>query len=167
MQLRIAKLSDATAVTTLLERAYPTLMAASYNTAVLALALPLMTKSNPTLLASETYYVVEDNGRLVGCGGWTPERPGTGEVKPGVAHLRHFASDPDQARQGIGRLIYNQCVTDATDRGVVRFQVFAALNAETFYQRLGLRRISVINLVMGPSITLPTILMEGPVALSL
>lgn len=86
--------------------------------------------------------------------------PGTGEVKPGVAHLRHFASDPDQARQGIGRLIYNQCVTDAADGGMIRLQLFAALNAESFYQRLGLRRISVIDLAMGPDITLPTILME-------
>ncbi len=166
MQLRTAKLSDATAVTTLLERAYPTLMAASYDAAVLVLALPSMTKSNPILLASETYYVVEDNGRLVGCGGWTPGKPGTGEAEPGVAHLRHFASDPDQARQGIGRLIYNQCATDANDRGATRFQVFAALNAESFYERLGLRRIRVINLAMGPGITFPTILMEGPVALA-
>ena len=66
MRLRIATLNDTAAVTDLLARAYPTLMAASYDADVLALALPAMTKANLALLQSNTYYVVEDGERLVG-----------------------------------------------------------------------------------------------------
>lgn len=76
MRLRTADPSDALAVTALLERAYPTLMAAFYDADVLAVALPAMSKANPALLASRTYYVVEDGEQIIGCGGWTAEKPG-------------------------------------------------------------------------------------------
>ena len=163
MELRIAEPDDASNVTALLERSYPSLMAASYDANVLAVALPEMTRANPALLASETYYVMEDGERLIGCGGWTAEKPGSGEVEPGLAHLRHFATDPDRSREGIGRAIYNRCATDALNRGLTRFQAFSGLNAEPFYARLGLERVRVIDVPMGPSANLPTVLMEGPV----
>ncbi|WP_442955386.1 GNAT family N-acetyltransferase [Parasphingorhabdus sp.] len=163
MRLRTAELNDAPSVTALFERAYPTLMAASYDAAVLAVALPEMTRANPTLLASRTYYVIEDGERLIGCGGWTIEKPGSGEVKPGLAHLRHFATDPDRAREGIGRSIYNRCAIEASNSKITKFQAFAGLNAEPFYQRMGLERIRVVDVPMGPSIKLPTVLMKGPV----
>ena len=163
MELRTAEHDDAPSVTALLERAYPSLMAASYKADVLAVALPEMTRANPALLASKTYYVMEDDGRLIGCGGWTAEEPGSGEIEPGLAHLRHFATDPDRVREGIGRSIYNRCATEALNRGLSRFQAFAGLNAEPFYNRLGLERVRVINVPMGPSANLPTVLMEGPV----
>lgn len=163
MRLRTAEINDAPNVTALLERAYPTLMAASYDSAVLALALPEMTRANPALLASRTYYVVEDGERLVGCGGWTAEKPGSGEVQPGLAHLRHFATDPDRAQEGIGRSIYNQCAIEALSCGFTLFQAFAGLNAEPFYHRLGMERIRVIEVPMGPSVNLPAVLMEGRV----
>lgn len=164
MRLRTAQLRDFDAVSALLKRAYPTLMAASYEADALAKALPAMTNANPALLTSGTYYVVVDEGRVIGCGGWTAEKPGSQEVEPGLAHLRHFATDPDRARQGIGRRIYRQCVTDASRRGLTRFQAFASLNAEPFYQHLGLRRVEVIDIPLGPSIELASVLMEGPIA---
>ena len=164
MRLRVATLNDTAAVTDLLARAYPTLMAASYDADVLALALPAMTKANLALLQSNTYYVVEDGERLVGCGGWTAEKPGSGQIERGLAHLRHFATEPALARKGIGRSIFDRCVLDATKRNVIRFQAFAGLNAEPFYHRLGFRRLQVVDIAMGPAIRLPSVLMEGPVA---
>ena len=163
MLLRNAELNDAPSVTALLERAYATLMPASYDAATLAVALPEMTRANPALLASRTYYVLEDGERLIGCGGWTAEKPGSGEIEPGLAHLRHFATDPDRAREGIGRSIYNHCATEASSCGFTRFHAFAGLNAEAFYRRLGMERIRQIGVPMGPSINLPTVLMEGRV----
>ena len=163
MRLRNAEINDASSVTALLRRAYPTLMEASYDAAVLAVALPEMTRANPALLASRTYYVMEDGEHLIGCGGWTAEMPGSGEVEPGLAHLRHFATDPDRAREGIGRSIYNQCATEALSCGFTLFQAFAGLNAEPFYHRLGMERIRLIDVPMGPLVNLPTVLMQGPV----
>lgn len=163
MHIRAAHPDDAAAVTEILARAYPTLMAPSYAADVLALALPAMTKANPELLASGTYYVAEDAGGLFGCGGWTAEEPGSRTIEGRLAHLRHFATDPDMARRGIGRLIFGRCAFDAMGQGMTRFQAFAGLNAEPFYQSLGLSRLKVIDVQLGPTIKLSAVLMEGTI----
>jgi hypothetical protein len=50
-----------------------------------------MTKANPKLLASGTFYVAQSlHGEIVGCGGWTREQPGTGEVVQGEAAYSTF-----------------------------------------------------------------------------
>ena len=50
-----------------------------------------MTRANPGLLASGTYYVAESRDSLiVGCGGWTRESPVDGGIEPGLGHIRHF-----------------------------------------------------------------------------
>lgn len=163
MQIRTAHPEDAASVAALLARAYPSLMAQSYDADTLAGALPAMTKANPELLASGTYYVVEDAGFLIGCGGWTFEQPGSRKVQVGLAHLRHFATDPGRARQGIGRSVFERCASVAAERGARRFQSFASLNAEPFYRRMGLVPLETIEVSMGPTTTIPVVLMEGPI----
>lgn len=162
MHIRIALPEDAAAVTELLLRTYPVLMAPFYDAGALAGALPVMTRANPELLASSRYYVAEDAGRLVGCGGWSPEQPGSGKIEAGLSHLRHFATDPDMTRRGIGRSIVLRCAIDAGRQGATRFQAFAGLNAEPFYRSFGLVRLSVFDLAMSPTAKLPAVLMEGP-----
>jgi N-acetylglutamate synthase-like GNAT family acetyltransferase len=119
-EVRVATPEDAEAVGGLLRASYPKLMASSYDEEVLAPALQLMTKANPSLLGSGTYYLAElSTGLLVGCGGWTLERPGTGTVEPRVGHVRHFAVHPDWTRRGIGRAIFSSCERAARSAGVI------------------------------------------------
>jgi GNAT superfamily N-acetyltransferase len=130
---------------------------------VLSAALPSMTKSRPGLLNSGIYYVAEELGRILGCGGWTLERPGTREVTPGIAHLRHFATDPAFARQGVGRAIFRECAKAAARAGAKMFQANSSLNAVPFYESLGLTRIKSIDFPMIKTVSCPAILMEGPI----
>src|SRR5688572_20469091 len=112
--IRVATPDDAASVATLLEASYPPLMASAYDARALLPALKVMTKPNPSLLASGTYYLAESpGGRIVGSGGWTLERPGTRVIEPGVAHIRHFATDPSWAKRGVGRAIYDRCESAA------------------------------------------------------
>jgi len=110
-QLRVASPKDAAAVEKVLKASYPVLMAVAYDTAVLTPVLKLITKANNSLLTSGTYYVAEaDEGLVVGCGGWTIEKPpGADDVEIGVGHLRHFGTSPDWTRRGTGRAIFQQC----------------------------------------------------------
>ena len=86
--IRIADISDSDAVSALLAASYSILFPAHYSSETLRSALPHMTKANPKLLASGTYYVAEAKpGNLVGCGGWTAARPGSGEIVEGEAHI--------------------------------------------------------------------------------
>lgn len=147
----------------LLARAYPTLMADAYEPELLSAALPFMTKANGELLKSGTYYVAEESARVLGCGGWTHECPGTSEITKGIAHLRHFATDPAFARQGVGRAIFRACAEAAVKSGANRFQVYSSLNAEPFYASLGLTRVKEIDLSMTPTTSFRTLLMEGSI----
>lgn len=139
-------------------------MAPSYSPEAFAVALPSLTTANAALPSSGSYYVVQDEGteRLVGCGGWTAERPGTKEIIPGVAHLRHFATDPAFARQGIGCAIFRECGWGAERWGAKLFQAYSSLNAVPFYAALGLVPVRQIELSLTPTVSLPAIVMEGP-----
>ena len=159
--LRIATPKDAAAVEALLHASYPTLMTPSYDEAMLAPALELMTKANPSLLGSGTYYLAElPTGRLVGCGGWTLERPGTGTIESGVAHVRHFAVHPDWGRRGIGRAIFSACERAARAAGTRVFECYSSLNAEEFYRALGFQRIRELDIELRPHVVLRGVLMR-------
>ncbi len=160
-RIRVSTPADEARVTDLLKASYPALMAPSYHKAVLASAIPLMTRANPKLLSSGSYYVaVGDEGRFVGGGGWTMERPGTGEIAGDLAHIRHFAVRADCTGLGVARAIYTRCETEARTAGVGRFECYSSLNAEGFYGALGFKRIRPISVPMGRDIALPSILME-------
>jgi N-acetylglutamate synthase-like GNAT family acetyltransferase len=145
----------------LLESSYPVLMAAAYDEALLAPALRLMTKASVPLLASGTYYVAETrDGAIIGCGGWTRERPGTGTVEPGLGHVRHFGVYPAYTHRGVGRTIYRLCEAGARSAGVTVFECYASLNAEKFYSALGFESIHRMDLELQPGVTLPAMLMR-------
>jgi predicted N-acetyltransferase YhbS len=162
--VRIATPQDEASVCALLEASYPALMSPSYDEAVLVNVLPLITKANPSLLSAGTYYLAETDDRvIVGCGGWTRERPGTGERVPGLAHIRHFATHPSWIGQGVGRGIYSLCEQEARTAGVHKFECYSSLNAEKFYVALGFTPVRRIKITMGQNISVPGVLMERSV----
>jgi N-acetylglutamate synthase-like GNAT family acetyltransferase len=158
---RIATPDDAVAVQALLQASYPVLMASAYDKAILDPALELMTKANRSLLASGTYYVAEARGGLVvGCGGWTRERPGSGELEAKLGHIRHFATHPAWTNRGIGRAIYQLCEAGARSAGVATFECHASLNGEGFYAALGFESVRRIDIEFAPHVALPCVLMR-------
>jgi predicted N-acetyltransferase YhbS len=160
-EIRVARPEDAPAVDRLLQASYPELMASSYSPESLAPALKVMARANPSLLASGTYYVAEaSTGHVVGCGGWTLARPGTGTVEPQLGHIRHFATHPSWTRRGVGRAIYRRCESTARSAGVTAFECYASLNAEKFYSALGFENIRAIDLELQPNVPLRAVLMR-------
>ncbi len=159
--MRIAGPEDAPAVTRVLLGSYPELLAPAYDPDLLARALPIMTRANPLLLASGTYFVCEARGEAVGCGGWSMERPpGGADSEPGLAHIRHFAVRADWIGRGVGRALYRHCEQTARAAGMRRFEAWSTLNGEGFYRGLGFERMEKIAAAMGPDVALPSILMQ-------
>ena len=160
-ELRTATPQDAESVSELLRYSYPRLMAPAYGEDELAAALEPMTRANPQLLSCGTYYVAElPTGMLVGCGGWTPERPGTTATEPGVGHIRHFAVHPDWTRRGIGRAILALCGRTARAAGVTVLECYSSLNAESFYRSSGFVRIRETRMELRPQVVLRAVLMR-------
>lgn len=159
--VRIATPDDTDTVGAVLAASYPALLASHYDKDLLARVLPMITRANPRLLASNTFYVAQTRqGEIVGCGGWTPEHPGTGAVVKGVAHIRHFATHPLWTRKGVGRAIIARCRNDAAARGVVKLHCYATLAAENFYRAAGFTTVASADVLMGSSLPFPTLIMQ-------
>jgi GNAT superfamily N-acetyltransferase len=158
--IRVSTLSDSDAVSALLVASYSSLLAARYDSDALGRALPHMTRANPRLLASGTYYVAErELGNLVGCGGWTTAPPGSGEIVEREAHIRHFATHPEWVGRRVGASLLARCVSDARPLGIRKLHCFSTLNAEPFYRACGFKTIGPIDVPMGPSL-FPAVLMR-------
>lgn len=159
--VRASAPEDELLVTGLLEVSYPSLMAGSYDNDVLAAALPMMTRAMPELLSAGTYYLAEnDDSQIIGCGGWTRERPRDGEPERELAHIRHFGTHPQWVRLGIGRAIYDKCEEQARSAGIRRLECYSSLNAKNFYAALGFRVVRQMDIRMGETLRVPAVLME-------
>ena len=159
--IRVAVPEDEPEVTALFRDCYPVLMAEAYRPQVLEAALPLMARANPALLASGRFYLAhESGGAAIGCGGWSFERPGTGELVPGFGHIRHFATHTGWTGKGVARAVYGQCEAAARAAGLAAFECYSSLNAEGFYAAMGFERIKPFDIPMTPEVVLPSILMR-------
>ena len=163
--IRIAKLTDSDAVSAMLAASYSSLLSACYDSDLLNQALPHFTKANSTLLACGTYYVAAtEPGDLVGCGGWTPEKPGSGEIIEGEAHIRHFATHPEWTRQRVGSALLARCISDARSFGIHKLHCFSTLYAERFYRAADFDTVGPIDVPVGSSLTFPAVLMICEIA---
>lgn len=136
--LRVAMPGDIDQVSALLDRSYNQLWASHYDADVIAAVRPFVTRANPKLLSSGTYFVVTaPDGLAVGCGGWTHEAPGTGALEDGIAHVRHFATDPDWLRLGIAGAMLRRCIAEAKASGAGTLFADSAHGAEAFYASFG------------------------------
>jgi N-acetylglutamate synthase-like GNAT family acetyltransferase len=162
--IRVANLQDTDAVTSLLEASYSNLLTSRYDPEVLAKALPIMTKANTRLLASQTFYLAHGGEQLVGCGGWSREAPGSGEIKGRTAHIRHFATHPDWLRRGVGRLLVSRCVDEMHQLGIRSLECHSSLVAVEFYLATGFKIVGPLTMGMAPGISLTGVLMRRELA---
>jgi N-acetylglutamate synthase-like GNAT family acetyltransferase len=158
--LRAATKQDIAAVDGLLARAYPRLMKPDYPASLLVMALPIISRAQPDLVTCGTYYLIEEDGVLLGAGGWTASAPGRGTMTRGVGHIRHVVTDDRATRRGVGRALLNHIAGDAKAQGLRRLHCLSTLTAEPFYGAMGFHRIGAISIPLGPAIDFPAIEME-------
>jgi GNAT superfamily N-acetyltransferase len=105
------------------------------------------------LIDDGTYFVVECDGQLAGCGGWS--RRATlygGDHSPGrdaamldpatdPARVRAMYTHPDFTRRGVGRLVLSLCESAAKAEGFTRLELVATLAGEPLYSAAGFKLI--------------------------
>jgi GNAT superfamily N-acetyltransferase len=101
------------------------------------------------LIADGTYFVVEDDGNLVACGGWSRRRTlfGGDQAKRGAdrllepatepARIRAFFVEPTLARRGLGRMLMARCIDEAMRAGFTSLELVATLPGEPLYAASG------------------------------
>jgi GNAT superfamily N-acetyltransferase len=147
--LRKAVPADIPALNALIARSARGLSAADYRSEQIEGALRGAFGVDSQLLADETYFVVEDAGQLVGCGGWSFRATlFGGDARAGrdassldpqtqAAKIRAFFVDPDHARRGIGSLLLDRCEKEARAHGFARVELMATLPGVKLYAARG------------------------------
>jgi GNAT superfamily N-acetyltransferase len=160
LSLRRSSLADLSAVDILLSRSYRRLLASDYPPSTMVLALPLITRARPELLASGSYFLAEDpEGRVLAAGGWTRGGPSPGSALPDTGHVRHVATDPDLVRLGVGRALMARVMQDARDAGMQWMNCLSTRTAVPFYAALGFRPLHEAEVTLAPGIVFPAVRM--------
>lgn len=105
------------------------------------------------IIADRTYFIVEADGGLAACGGWSrrittyggDHTPGRipEPLTPGIdaARVRAMYTHPDFLRRGIGRMILGLCEEAARAEGYTSVELVATLGGEPLYRAAGYREI--------------------------
>ena len=130
------------------------------------------------LIDDGTYFVVESNGEVAGCGGWSrratlyggnqaPRRDAT-LLDPVVdpARVRAMYTNPADARRGVGRLILSLCEAAAAAEGFTRLELMSTLSGEPLNTAYGFQPLERLADATGGS-PVPLIRMEKPIDPSL
>jgi len=161
IRIRTASRGDLPAIDGLMSRAFPQLLKGDYPPSVLVTAIPLISRAQPALVTCGTYYVAEGTGgRILGSGGWTQRDPSTGQTAAGEGNIRHFATDPDATRRGIGRALLAQCLSEASAAGLTRMVCYATLTAQPFYAASGFQARQKVAIELRAGVRLPAVLMD-------
>jgi len=158
--IRPSARADLSALDALYARAYPKLLRGFYPPSVLVTALPIISRVQPALVASGTYFVAELDGRIVGAGGWTPARPGSGRRDPGRGNIRHVVTDDRMVRRGIGRRLVTHVIADARAAGCSWLHCLSTRTAVPFYAALGFDRLGEVTVPLGGSVPFPAVEMR-------
>ncbi|MER9329012.1 GNAT family N-acetyltransferase [Mesorhizobium sp. M0488] len=108
------------------------------------------------LVDDGTYFIVEQNGILAGCGGWS--RRATlygGDRSPGrdaalldptkdAARVRAMYTHPSFTRRGVGRLILSLCEDAARGEGFTSVELMATMAGEPLYRACGFEAVEEV-----------------------
>ena len=121
------------------------------------------------LIRDRTYFVVEEQGAIVGCGGWSKRQSLYGgerarhepdaELDPltHAARIRAFFVHPSWARRGIGSSIMRACELAIVGAGFRRAEIVATLAGESLYRSFGYAVVDRYEIPMAGGLKLPVV----------
>ena len=165
--VRVAQPADVPVLQELIARSARGLSAGYYTPGQTEAAVRYVFGVDSQLIADGTYFVVEEGGAIVACGGWSRRRTlfGGDQAKPDVdplldpaiepARIRAFFVDPRHARQGLGRRLIDECTRAARAAGFRRFELVATLPGEPLYAAAGFTVTERFELTLPGDVRVP------------
>jgi GNAT superfamily N-acetyltransferase len=144
-QPRLATEADIWKLETLIPVSVRTLQAPHYSPAQMNAALGPIFGVDRQLIRDGTYFVVERDTQILGCGGWSKRRSLYGgdssraepdpelDPKRDAARVRAFFVHPEWARRGIGHSIMVACERAIHAAGFRTVEIVATLAGEPLY----------------------------------
>jgi len=170
--IRVATLEDANAIAGLITASVHGLQSPDYTQEQRDGALGTVFGVDRRMIADGTYFVIEEDGRLIACGGWSMRHtPFGGDRSPekddrfldptrDAARIRAFFVHPECARRGLGSALLTACENAARAAGFSRLELTSTLTGIALYQARGFARRERLDLPLLNGARLPVLRME-------
>jgi GNAT superfamily N-acetyltransferase len=124
------------------------------------------------LIDDGTYFIVECDGIIAGCGGWSRRNTLFGgdhaairddallDPKRDAARVRAMYTSPAFVRRGVGRLVLSLCEQAAAQAGFSHAELAATLAGVPLYRACGYQEIERIEAPTSKGISVPLIRMR-------
>lgn len=119
------------------------------------------------LVDDGTYFVIERDGELLACGGWSKRATlfGADRTKTGAdplldpatqpARIRAFFVDPAVPRQGLGRRLMEHCESEAAAAGFQVMELAATMPGVPLYRACGFEVVEDFALALPDGVSVP------------
>jgi len=170
-QHRLARDQDVPALEKLIPISTRALQAPYYSTAQIEAALGPIFAVDRQLIRDGTYFVIENETTIIGCGGWSKRKSlyGGDNARPSEnakldsrhdsARIRAFFVHPSWARRGIGKCILKACEDAIVSAQFRKVDLVATLAGEPLYAAFGYSAVERYEIPMANDLTLPVVRM--------
>ena len=171
---RIASLEDLPALREVMRRSIETLQDGFLSPEQVAASHKVM-GLDTQLVRDGTYFVIESEGRIAGCGGWSwrstlyggdesvvSREPHALDPATDAARIRAMYTDPDFVRQGVGRLVIKLCEEAAMRAGFRRATMMATMAGVPLYAASGYVEADPVITASIDGTEVPLVRMEKP-----
>jgi len=147
--VRTAQLNDIEALNQLIHVSARTLSQENYSSQEIEDLIQFVFGVDSELIADQTYFIIETEGVCVACGGWSKRRTLFGgdacetrekgylDPTQDAAKIRAFFVHPAFSRQGLAKLLLDQCEKAAQESGFKKMELMSTLPGVKFYQSQG------------------------------
>jgi GNAT superfamily N-acetyltransferase len=172
-KIRAATEADIPVLQTLIERSGVKLSAGFYTLEQAQALTREVFGVDTQLIRDGTYFAIEDDTRIVACGGWSkrstpyggdqhkaaPDRLLDPATEP--AKIRAFFVDPGMERQGLGSMLMQHCTGHALAAGFTSLELTATMPGVPLYTAHGFVPVHDLSLSLsGGQVTVPLTLMR-------
>jgi GNAT superfamily N-acetyltransferase len=166
-QVRAARPDDIPAMEALIARSGIALSEGFYTREQAAAVTRHVFGVDTQLVADQTYFLIEQHGKLVACGGWSKRSTlfGADRTKQGAdplldpatepARIRAFFVDPSAARQGLGRMLLQHCTDAAAAGGFHTLELAATMPGVPLYLACGFEVVEPFEITLPGPIQVP------------
>ncbi len=167
---RLAQRADVAALKPLMDAAIGELRRPFLTPQAVAASFAIM-GLDTQLIDDGTYFVIESEGRIAGCGGWSRRATLFGgdhsagrdaallDPKTDAARVRAMYTHPAFTRRGVGRLVLALCEQAAAREGFRRVELAATLAGEPLYRACGYADIEAFESDTPSGVRVPLIRM--------
>jgi GNAT superfamily N-acetyltransferase len=174
--MRLAVAADAPAITALMEASIRAIFPAFYDAQQVESSIRYIGHLDMQLIDDRTYFVHEENGEIVACGGWSRRHklfagPGAAAdddrlLDPSTepARVRAMFVHGEWTRRGLGRSIVDACEHAAHAEGFTLLVLGATLAGLPLYRAFGFAETGRSEVPLPDGVAVTVVSMERPIA---